>query len=295
MINIFNCWLKFNLFKNFFLIIGTALVILSCGGSSMEKDAKESAEVLWQLKQLDVRIKSGDNSFSKEYAKVDLKLNLLNKKFTEKYGENNKAFSDLILKYLQEKTDTPSSEVENSAPSEVKKNDSATNELIESTKKILVFNSFTLMMSVTSFVMFTFDDTHFIFRVLAIDGTELSRANGPYSILPPTDGSLARIKITIEGPIQKSPMYADKEGIDTELFLRFNRELLLKLPSQELVSKYPNAMLFEKTVPPYFLVGRDCFNAKKLLTQAERDSIDNVNRKKEEMKNALEEKLKGLN
>lgn len=277
-----------------------ALLLFGCGGSEMEKDANKVAKLTWEMSELSKKISSGDKSVLSEATDVGTKLSTLTDELQKKYSakEDEEKFTALYLKAYNKLSGKQSSS-DNENTDTLAKNsdgDSASNELADQTKQILKARSFSKITSLTSLIIITFDDTNFTFRVLATNGTELSRANGTYQISPAGDGSIAKITLDQEGPVQKSPMYADSEGIDTELFLHFNKELLLKKPTEELLSHFSamDLMTMKNNVPEYFLVGRDAFSSKKTLTQAQKDSIANENRIMEEKKNDLEEKLKGF-
>lgn len=167
---------------------------------------------------------------------------------------------------------------------------------IDQTVEILKTHNFTKVTSLTSLMYFHFTDTRFIFGVYAVDGTELSRANGTYQVSQSIDNSIAKISLFRDGPIQKSAYYADNDGIDTELFLSFNSELLLQIPTKKVLSRFNmlDLLMMKDDMPEYILQGRDAFPSTKIESQAGKDSIANEQRKKEEKKRILEEKLKGF-
>ena len=289
--------------KNLILVIVATIFLFSCGGSSMEKDAKKLAKLTWNAEYLAKKVDAGDNSVSSEADRLSTELKATIDEFQKKYPEDGKGpeFAAIYKKEYDEISKNPPSNTDNEAlstSSENKKSESnpISDELNNKTKQILKSNIFVKINGLTSMIAYNFDDNHFTFRVLAINGTELSRANGTYHISPAIDGSIAKITLIKDGPIQKSPMYADNGGIDTELFLHFNRELLLKPLTEELLSQLNmlDLMGASKEAPDYLLMGRDAFASKRIKTQAEKDSIANQNRIMEEKKKDLEEKLKGF-
>ncbi len=282
------------------LIVVIALFLVSCGGSEMEKDAKALAKLTLKMSELSKKVSSGDKSVISEATDVGAKVVELTDELQKKYSskEDEDKFSALYLKAYNElsgKQSPNDNQNTGSLTSNLDKN-SAAGELADQTKQRLKARSFSKITSLTSLIVITFDDNNFAFRVIATNGTELSKANGTYQISPAGDGSIAKITLDQEGPVQKSPMYADSEGIDTELFLHFNKELLLKKPTEELLSHFSamDLMRMKRNMPEYFLIGRDAFSSKKILTQAQKDSIANENRIMDEKKQDLEEKLKGF-
>jgi len=269
--------------KKLLITIVVALFIFGCGGSSMEKDAKKGAEMIYKLKLLQNKAKSGDASALAEYTKFEIEGRIEGEKLDKKYAKDFDKWNALINEELLKLSRT--SEPESATTSEPE-SAQISDEFTNPTKEILKTHIFTKITSLTSLIAINFDETHFTFRVIATNGTELSRASGSYRILPGIDGTVAKIGLIQEGSIQKSPMYADSNGIDTELFLHFNRELLLTKPTEKSLS-YFNAMelmTMEKKMPEYFLLGRDAFSSSRLNTQAEKDSIANEERKTDEKK-----------
>ena len=104
----------------------------------------------------------------------------------------------------------------------------------------------------------------------------------------PNDGSIAKITLHVDGPITKSPLYQDSEGIDTELFLSFNRELLLRHANEKLLSYFSPLDLssMADSESKYFLMGRDAFYS----VDDSKESGEDMEAKKKD----LEEKLKGF-
>lgn len=286
--------------KNLLIVI-IALFLFSCGGNEMEKDAKKLAKLTLKMSELSKKVAGGDKSAVSEATDAGTKVVELTDELQKKYSskEDEDKFSALYLKAYNElsggKQSSSTDENTDTLASDSDKN-SASSELANQTKQILKACSFSKITSLTSLIVITFDDNNFAFRVLATNGTELSKANGTYQISTASDGSIAKITLNQEGSIQKSPSYADSEGIDTELFFHFNKELLLKKPTEELLSHFSamDLMRMKNNRPDYFLVGRDAFSSKKILTQAQKDSIANENRIMEEKKQSLEEKLKGF-
>lgn len=267
----------------------------------MEKDAKKLAKLTLKMSELSKKVSSGDKSAISEATDVGTKVVELTDELHKKYStqEDEDKFSALYLKVYGELNGTQSSAGENENKDGLKDDsgkDSSSDDLTNQTKEILKKYTFSKITSLTSLIVISFDDNNFTFRVLATNGTELSRANGSYQISQASDGSIAKIDLDREGPVQKSPAYADNQGIDTEVFLLFNKELLLKKASQDLLSHFSamDMMTMKDNVPEFFLVGRDAFTSRKIITQAEKDSIDNQNRLIEEKKANLEEKLKGF-
>lgn len=286
--------------KNLLIVI-IALSLYSCGGSEMENDAQKVAKLTWQMSELSQKISSGDKSVLSEATDVGTKLSKLTDELQKKYStkEDEEKFTALYLKAYNELSGTQSSTGENENKVGLKKKsdkDSSSSDLTNQTKEILKKYTFSKITSLTSLIVISFDDSNFTFRVLATNGTELSRANGSYQISSASDGSIAKIALDREGPVQKSPAYADNQGIDTEVFLLFNKELLLKKATQDLLSKFSamDLMTMKDNVPEFLLVGRDAFTSREILTQAEKDSINNQKRLMEEKKTDLEDKLKGL-
>jgi hypothetical protein len=280
----------------FFIVV--TLLITGCGGSNMEKDAKEVAELTWKLSEISKKIAAGDNSVLPKANELGIELTTLSEKLKKKYSkeEDNAKFAAFYLKAYNEMSGNPELiTVENENSDDESAYNTESDKLTTETKEILKTHAFTKITDLTAIVAINFDESHFIFRVLAIDGTELSRANGTYQISPPIDNSIAKIILYREGPIQKSPLYADNEGIDTELFLHFNKELLLQKPTKESLSKVGGLdLMMEENMPEYILLGRDAFTSNRINTQAEKDSIANEQSKMEEKKRVLEEKLKGF-
>jgi len=285
--------------KNF-LLFAIVLILMSCGENEMQKDARELAELTLKAVQIQKKIESGDKSLLPESEKLGTELKTLIDEFQKKYPLDGGGlkFGALYKKIYNEISNKPEEVVDEAEPP-----NPLEDKLIAQTKEILMSNAFYTATNQESIIVFNFNDTLFTFRVLTNNGIELSRAIGTYEISPAIDGSIANIKIYLEGPIQKSPLYSDKTGIGTELFLRFNKELLLKYPSEKLVSYLGtlNILTMGNNKPNYFLVGRDVFYSLKKNTQAEKDSIvkaEIINEKKkaelEEKKAELEEKLKGL-
>jgi len=285
--------------KNFLLFV-IVLFLFSCGGNEMQKDAKKLVELTLKAEQLQKKIDSGDNSVLPEAEKLGTELGTLIDELEKKYpqdgeGPQFRALYEKIYNEISKNAEEVGNEAEESNPLDDK--------LIVQTRKILKSNVFITATSLEFMIVYNFDDPLFTFRVLTTNGIEISRAIGTYDISPAIDGSIAKIKIYLDGPIQKSPLYADKGGIDTELFLHFNKELLLKYPTEKLVSYLGtlNISTMGNKAPDYFLVGRDVFYSSRMKTQAEKDSIakaEIINEKKkaefEEKKTELEEKLKGL-
>lgn len=282
------------------LIVVIALFLFNCGGSEMEKDAQKLAKLTWQMSELSQKISSGDKSVMSEATDVGTKVSTLADELQKKYSskEDEAKFTTIYLKAYNELCGKQSSN-ENENTDSLKndsENGTTSSDLENQAKQILKSNTFSKITSLTSLIVITFDDANFTFRVLATNGTELSRANGSYQISSISDGSIAKIALDREGPVQKSPAYADNQGIDTEVFLLFNKELLLKKATQDLLSKFSamDLMTMKDNVPEFLLVGRDAFTSRKILTQAEKDSINNQKRLMEEKKTDLEDKLKGL-
>ena len=278
--------------KNFLLFV-IVLILFSCGGNEMQKDAKKLVELTLKAEQLQKKIDSGDNSVLPEAEKLGTELRTLIDELQKKYPHDGDGpqFAALFEKLYSEISKNPEyydTEAEEPNPLEDK--------LIVQTKEILKSNAFITATSPESMIIFNFDDTLFTFRVLTNNGIEMSRAIGIYEISPAIDGSIAKIKIYLDGPIQKSPLYADNGGVNTELFLHFNKELLLKYPTEKLVSYLGtlNILTMGKKTPHYFLVGRDVFYSSRMKTQTEKDSIAKVEIINEKKKAELEEKLKGL-
>lgn len=283
------------------LIVMIALFLASCGGNEMEKDAKKLARLTLKMSELSKKVANGDKSVLSEATDVGTKVAELTDELQKKYSnkEDEDKFSALYLNACGELSGTQPSVGENENKDGLKKTsdqDSSSSDLTIQTKEILKKFTFSKITSLTSLIVISFDDNNFTFRVLATNGTELSRANGSYQISPASDGSIAKIALDREGPVQKSPAFADNQGIDTEVFLLFNKELLLKKATQDLLSHFSamDMMTMKDNVPEFFLVGRDAFTSRKILTQAEKDSIDNQKRIMEAKKADLEDKLKGL-
>jgi hypothetical protein len=282
------------------LIFVIALCLISCGGNEMEKDAKKLAKLTLKMSELSKKVSSGDKSVLSEATDVGTKVAELTDELQKKYSskEDEDKFSAIYLKAYGDLNGNQSSAGENENKDGLKDDSGkdSSSDLTNQTKEILKKYTFSKITSLTSLIVISFDDSNFTFRVLATNGTELSRANGSYQISQASDGSIAKIDLDREGPVQKSPAYADNQGIDTEVFLLFNKELLLKEATQDLLSHFSamDMMTMKDNVPEFFLVGRDAFTSRKILTQAEKDSIDNQKRLMEEKKANLEEKLKGF-
>lgn len=286
--------------KNLLIVVVTTLFILSCGENKMEKEAKKLAELTAQLNEL---ASSGQgNSAESQAIALATETKSFMEEIKKKYStEDQLKFAELYKKAMGEVSSSSTKKTdnlvkENSAENKKPEEDPTTAKLVNDTKAIIESNYFTKTLGTAGMIGINFYGDKFSFRVLALNGAELCKANGTYQILPAIDESIAIIKLFPIGPIQKSPAYSDNRGIDTELFLHFNQELLLKRPTKELLSHFglTDLMTMEGDMPKYFLIGRDAFSSNRIPTQAEKDSIANEERIKEEKKRELEEKLKGL-
>ena len=284
--------------KNLLFVLLTALFILSCAVNDIEKDAKKVAEFTWKGKLLTDRISSGDKSAEPELIALRKEFAEFGQGLKKKYPtkEDDLKFTALVQKAYNEISGNETPKIENKTSVNNSETKAVSDELKNTTKEILKKYFFTKAMELTAVVALKFNDTHFTFIVMAVNGAELCRADGTYFISQAIDGSIAKITLIKDGPIQKSPLYNDNQGIDTELFLHFNRELLLNKTTEELLSKVGmvDRMTSGDKLPDYLLVGRDAFSSNKLDTQAEKDSIANQNHLLEEKRKDLEEKLKGL-
>jgi len=266
----------------------------------MEKDAKKLAKLTLKMTELSKKVSSGDKSAISEATDVGTKVVELTDELHKKYStqEDEDKFSALYLKVYGELNGTQSSAGENENKDGLKDDsgkDSSSDDLTNQTKEILKKYTFSKITSLTSLIVISFDDNNFTFRVLATNGTELSRANGSYQISPASDGSIAKIALDREGPVQKSPAYADNQGIDTEVFLLFNKELLLKKASQDLLSHFSamDMMTMKDKVPEFFVVGTGAFPYGKILSPREKHCLHHPKLIVVDNKTNLQEKLRG--
>jgi hypothetical protein len=283
-----------------------SLFLVSCGGNEIQQDAYKNAVLAYKCDLLQQKINSGDNSLTSEYNEFAQKVVTFSDEVRKKYtsDKDKRAYAAYYLAAQQEVRKNPDKYIndanynystKSTEGDVVPQSETATpsnNSLDTKTMEILKKHSFVKILGLTSLIIFNFEDKNFTFRVLATDGTELSKAEGTYSISPPNGGSIANVILNRVGSIQKSPLSKDNKGIDTELFLHFNNNLQLQYPSEDLVSKA--GIIPSDIAPEYYLIGRDCFYSSKILTQKEKDSIASERKHKEVKKAELEEKLKGL-
>jgi len=294
--------------KNLLFIIIAVLFITGFNGNNMEKDAKKLAnESRKVFQEINKKYEAGEISSETEdeyFAKTYPKLYALDEKMKEKYKDNYSEFEELYNKYLGDITTNNQNsdneifqESEDDMSNEESYNqEKESNEFALKAKEILKSHIFMKVTSLTSMIIFKFDDSQFSFLVMAIGGaqnkgTELCKAGGTYHVLPANDGSIAQITLNVSGPVQKSPYYAD-ESVNTEIFLYNNKILLLKYPSNELISYISpiDALGMGDETPDFYLLGKDCFFANKILSKDEKEQ----ERIESEKKQKLLDDLKAL-
>ena len=92
--------------KKVMTILGTIIIastlLASCGGGSIEKDAKEIAEIQCKAQQLIKKSTSGDMSLIEESTKLALESEILLKELEEKYTSDSdkKKLSAALLKAM---------------------------------------------------------------------------------------------------------------------------------------------------------------------------------------------------
>ena len=289
--------------KNYIIYFGLTLFIMSCGGNNaqMQKDAKNFAELSYKYLELKNQVEAGDISKKGELSKAKTNFELQAAVLETKYGKDNKKFIEIESEELLKLTNGSNNESKvgtglnneskETMPKQTEINTS--NGALESQVKDILKNYQFLNIS-DNYKFLVFEDKTFKFIVLNGYKVNVCSAQGTYKIIASNDGSIAKIILIQDGPIQKSPIYEDSRGVDTELFLRFNSELLLQKPTAESLSKVNPLTLDLNKLPDYLLMGRDAFEGNRQKNQAEKDSIANEERKKEEKKREIEEKLKGL-
>lgn len=289
--------------RNLLIIIVAFFFITGCNQNSMEKDAiklaKETHKTLQDIKKKyeagEISSETDDEYFAKTYPKAYA----LDEKMKKKYKDNYREFEDVYNKIL-DTISTANQDYNTEIPQESENNKSnkvkESNEFALKAKEILKSHIFMKVTSITSMIIFKFDDAQFSFRVMAIGGsqnkgTELCKASGTYNVLPANDGSIAQITLNVNGPIQKSPNYAD-ESVNTEIFLYNNKILFLKYPSNELISYITpiDALGMGDKTPDFYLLGKDCFFASIILSKDEKEQ----ERIEAEKKQKLLDDLKAL-
>ena len=83
-------------------ILCSSLILSSCGGGSVESDAKKVAEIQCKAQQLMLKAASGDQSVIEESTKLSSELASLSKEMEGKYTSESdkKNFSEALLKEM---------------------------------------------------------------------------------------------------------------------------------------------------------------------------------------------------
>jgi hypothetical protein len=83
-------------------ILFASTIFISCGGNSIESDAKKVAELQCKAQKLIQKANSGDNSILEESTKLASELTTLSKEMEGKYSSDSdkKKFAEALLKEM---------------------------------------------------------------------------------------------------------------------------------------------------------------------------------------------------
>ena len=86
----------------FGVVLISSFLLISCGGSSIESDAKKVAELQCKAQKLMQEAASGDMSVTEEGTKLKEELKTLSKEMKEKYTSESdmKKFAEALLKEM---------------------------------------------------------------------------------------------------------------------------------------------------------------------------------------------------
>jgi len=277
------------------VILITSFILTSCGGNSLEKDATKIAEMTCNFITLQNKDITGHES---ELIKLGTELQEFKKELDKKYAsaEDKAKFQLVFNKALLDCAGYTNAGNINQQFVDTVASQKPSGELMD----ILINYDFMKTNGFMSFIALSFtSDNKYKMLVYAVGQGEVVNVRGTYQAI--SNGN-SEAEITLfPGPIQKSAAYNAFEDFDIEVFVGTNIQYTLRKFSDSDVEKFAkeNPMMAQSYIdnhklPIYVLDGSVVFYADKPITEAEKDSIANIEQNKKEKAAALEEKLKGL-